>query len=513
MAPATSQSVGVMSALPVKRVIIVGGGTAGWMTAAVLSRAMGASVDIRVVESDAIGVVGVGEATIPQIRNVNAFLGLDEDAMLEAVGGTFKLGIEFNDWLRMGHSYLHAFGEVGLPLGPLPFQHYWLRSRAAADAPDLWAYSLNAQAAKSHRMDRLERVGATPIAGPKYAFHFDASLYGRMLRAHAGQRGVERTEGRIVDVSLRGEDGFIEAVVLESGERIEADLFVDCSGFRGLLIEGALNRPLEDWRHWLPCDRAVAVGCTVGSELPPYTRSTARAAGWQWRIPLQHRTGNGHVYCSEYMSDDEAAALLLSGLDGEVLGGPRPIRFRAGVRRRPWVRNCVAIGLSAGFVEPLESTAIHLIQSGVSRLLALFPDRGFDPAPIEEYNRKVRQEYEQVRDFLVLHYRSTERRDTPFWRRCAALPVPDGLRRKLEIFRVTGQIFREGEELFTEQSWLQVMLGQGIMPGRYHPAADELPREKLEEFLGNIRKVIATATERMPAHERFIAGHCAAGRH
>ena len=500
-----------MTGLPVRRVVIVGGGTAGWLTAAVLSRAMGKSLDIRVVESDAIGIVGVGEATIPQIRNVNRFLDIDEDAMLRATGGTFKLGIQFNDWLRIGHSYLHAFGDVGLPLGPLPFQHYWLRGGGAAG--DLRHYSLNAAAAMAGRMARIEQVGRSPIAGIKYAFHFDASLYGRMLRTYAEQRGVQRTEGRIVEVPLRGEDGFIAAVTLESGERIEGDLFVDCSGFRGLLIEGALGVGLEDWREWLPSDRALAVPSAPAAPVRPYTQANARPAGWQWRIPLQHRTGNGHVYCSEFMSEDEATAILLANLDGNALVDPRSIRFTAGVRRRVWSRNCVAIGLAAGFLEPLESTAIHLVQSGVSRLLALFPDRAFDPVIVEEYNRKVREEYEQVRDFLVLHYRATERRDTPFWRRCAALAAPRALDQKLEMFRATGQIFREGEELFTEQSWLQVMVGQGIQPRRHHPLADELPQQKLDEFLGSVRALVRGAVERMSSHERFIAEHCAAEAH
>lgn len=494
----------------IRRVVVAGGGTAGWMTAAVLSRAMGASLDILVVESDAIGTVGVGEATIPQVRNVNRFLGVDEDEMLRATEATFKLGIEFNDWLRVGHSYLHAFGEVGLPFGSLPFQHYWLRSLRGAGAPDLWSYSLNAAAARAHRMSRIEKVGRSPVAGMNYAFHFDATLYGRMLRRYAEQHGVRRMEGKIVDVKLGSEDGFIEALVMEGGVRIEGDLFLDCSGFRGLLVEGALRIGLEDWRSWLPCDRALAVASEPGGPLRPYTQSNARPAGWQWRIPLQHRTGNGHVYCSEFMSDDEAAALLLASLESKPLGEPRPIRFSSGVRRQIWSRNCVAIGLAAGFVEPLESTAIHLIQSGVSRLLSLFPDRGFDPAVIDEYNRGIRKEYEQVRDFLVLHYRSTERRDTPFWQHCAALPAPDGLQRKLEIFAATGQIFRDGEELFTEQSWLQVMTGQGILPRRHHPMADELPPEKLEEFLGSIRMLIRGAVDHMPSHERFIAEHCAA---
>ena len=499
-----------MSDLRIRRVVIVGGGTAGWMTAAVFSRTMGDSLDIRVVESDTIGTIGVGESTIPQIRNVNHFLGIDEDAMLRATSGTFKLGIEYNDWVRPGHSYLHAFGDVGLPLGPLPFQQYWLRRRAEGGVEDLATYSLNASAAKACLMARIEKVGNSLMAGMKYAFQFDAALYGRMLRTYAEQRGAKRTEGKVIDVRLRGEDGFIEGIALESGERIDGDLFIDCSGFRGLLIEGALQSGFEDWRDWLACDRALAVGSASASPMRPYTQANARPAGWQWRIPLQHRTGNGHVYCSEFMSDDEATAILLQSLDGEPWGDPRPIRFTSGVRRQIWKRNCVAVGLAAGFLEPLESTAIHLIQSGISRLLSLFPDRRFDPAVIDDYNRNMRREYEQVRDFLVLHYRTTERRDTPFWRRCAALPAPEGLLHKLEIFNATGQIFREGEELFTEQSWLQVMVSQGILPRRHHPLADSLPQEKLADFLGSIRKLIEGAVGRMPTHAHFIAEHCAA---
>ena len=499
-----------MTDLRIKRMVVVGGGTAGWMTAAVFSRTMGETLDIRVVESDAIGTVGVGESTIPQIRNVNTFLGIDEDAMLKATSGTFKLAIQYNDWVRPGHSYPHAFGDVGLPLGPLPFQHYWLRRRVEGGVGDLSGYSLNASAANACRMARIERIGSSPMAGLKYAFQFDATLYGRMLRSYAEQRGVRRTEGKVVDVRLRGEDGFIQGVVLESGERIEGDLFIDCSGFRGLLIEGALGSVFEDWRDWLACDRALAVGSVSASPMRPYTQANARPAGWQWRIPLQHRTGNGHVYSSEFMSDDEATAILLQSLDGEAIGEPRPIRFKSGVRQQIWSRNCVAIGLSAGFLEPLESTAIHLIQSGISRLLSLFPDRGFDQAVIEEYNRNTRKEYEQVRDFLVLHYRTTERRDTPFWRRCAALPAPESLRRKLEIFAATGQISREAEEIFTEQSWLQVMVGQGILPRRHHPLADNLPPEQVEDFLGSIRTLIRGAVGQMSSHEHFIAKHCAA---
>ncbi len=499
-----------MSEQPVRRVVIVGGGTAGWMSAAVLVRTMAASLEVRVVESESIGIIGVGEATIPQIRNINTFLGIDEDAMLRATSGTFKLGIEFNDWLRVGHSYLHAFGAVGLPLGPLPFQHYWLRSRADPATPDLWAYSLNAVAARAHRMSRVGQIGRTPISGLRYAFHFDAARYARMLREYAEQHGVMRTEGKVVDVKLRGGDGFIESLILDCGERIEGDLFIDCSGFRALLIEGALHSGFDDWRHWLPCDRAVTARAENGAALRPFTQATARPAGWQWRIPQQERSGNGHVYCSEFMSDDEATAILLANLEGRARGEPRIIRFATGVRRRPWLRNCIALGLAAGFIEPLESTAIHLVQSGISRLLALFPDAGCDVGLAAEYNRKTCEEYEQVRDFLVLHYRATERRDTPFWRHCAALPAPPGLARKLEIFRATAQIFREGEELFTEQSWLQVMIGQGILPRRHHPAADGVSAAQLDDFLSNIRTVIHTAVGRMISHEQFIAEHCAA---
>jgi len=518
----------------IRRIVIVGGGTAGWMAAALLARAFGTQIEIRLIESDAIGIVGVGEATIPQIRLVNPFLGLDEDEVLRATQGTFKLGIQFNDWRRIGDSYLHAFGDIGLPLGLLAFQHYWLRSRARSGAADvhgrtsaaggsalptvagstgaagLWAYSLNAASAMANRFARIDKVGSSPINGTKHAYHLDATLYGKYLRQHSDARTVRRTEGRIIDVRLRAEDGFIESVVLESGETIAGDLFIDCSGFRGLLIEGALQTGYENWQHWLPCDRALAVPSARVEPMRPYTQASARPAGWQWRIPLQHRNGNGHVYCSTFMSDDEAASLLLANLDGEALDAPRPLRFTAGMRRQAWNRNCVTLGLAAGFMEPLESTSIHLIQSGVSRLLALFPDRHCDPALSAEYNRQTRFEYERIRDFLILHYRATERSDTPFWRHCGQIGMPESLLRKIELFRSSGQIVRDGEELFTEGSWLQVMLGQGIEPARHHPLADAITPAQLDEFLANIRTLIGRAVEAMPEHARFVAEHCKA---
>ena len=521
-----------MNDVRIRRIVIVGGGTAGWMAAALLARALGPLVEIRLIESDAIGIVGVGEATIPQIRLVNQFLGLDEDAVLRATQGTFKLGIQFNDWRRIGDSYLHAFGDIGLPLGLLAFQHYWLRSRTraasgsalpavagstgAADvqgrtsAAGLWAYSLNATAAMANRFARIDQVGSSPINGTKHAYHLDATLYGKYLRRHSDARTVRRTEGRIVDVRLRAEDGFIESVVLESGETVAGDLFIDCSGFRGLLIEEALQAGYESWQHWLPCDRALAVPSARVEPMRPYTQASARPAGWQWRIPLQHRTGNGHVYCSAFMSDDEAASLLLANLEDEALAAPRPLRFTAGMRRRTWSRNCVALGLAAGFMEPLESTSIHLVQSGVSRLLALFPDRHCDPVLSAEYNRQTRFEYERIRDFLILHYRATERSDTPFWRHCAQIEMPDSLLRKIALFRCSGQIVRDGDELFTEGSWLQVMLGQGIEPARHHPLAEGITSAQLDEFLANIRTLIGRAVESMPDHARFVAEHCKA---
>ncbi|MCX7512277.1 tryptophan halogenase family protein [Frateuria sp. STR12] len=499
-----------MNQAPIRQIVIIGGGTAGWMAAALLSRALGDTAKIQLIESDEIGTVGVGESTIPSIRLINSFLGLDENELLRAVQGTVKLGIQFNDWHRLGDSYLHAFGDIGLALGLLPFHHYWLRSRHQDPAaPDLWAYSLNAQAIAAHRFAPMERVGGTALDGLRYAYHLDAGLYARHLRKHAAA-GVERTEGKVVKVNLRAHDGFVESVQLESGQVVAGELFIDCSGFRGLLIEGALETGYEDWRHWLPCDRAMVAPSTRVEPLRPFTQANARPAGWQWRIPLQHRSGNGHVYCSRFMSDDEAANLLLQHIEGDVLEQPRLLRFTGGMRKRTWNRNCVALGLAAGFMEPLESTSIHLVQSGVNRLLGLFPDGNFDPALTDEYNRQTRFEYERIRDFLILHYRATERRDTPFWRHCAELPVPEPLQRKLDLFQAGGRIVRDADELFAENAWLQVMLGQGMVPAGHHPLADALPQAQLDEFLSHIRTLLDRAVGGMPGHAQFIARHCAA---
>ena len=489
----------------IRRIVIVGGGTAGWMAAALLAKALGAGVAIRLVESAEIGTVGVGEATIPQIRHINRFLGIDEDDMLRAVHGTYKLGVQLNGFGRLGDSYLHAFGDLGLPLGLTPFHHYWLRSRSRADAPDLRAYSLNAAAAAENRFAPLETVPDSPIGGIRYAYHFDASRYARYLREHIAPGAVQRTEGKVVDVRLRAGDGFIESLQLDSGEIVEGDFFIDCSGFRGLLIEGALHTGYENWQHWLPCDRALAVASAPGGPMRPYTQASARTAGWQWRIPLRHRVGNGHVYCSRFISDDEAAAQLLANLETEPLGDPRPLRFVTGMRALAWSRNCLALGLAAGFMEPLESTSIHLVQSGINRLLAMFPDRHCEQQLVDEYNRQTRFEYERVRDFLILHYKATERTDTPFWQQCGAMEIPPSLARRIELFRRTGMIFREADELFTETGWLQVLLGQRIEPERHHPLADALTAEQLDGFLADIRTLVGRAKNTLPPHHEFVA--------
>ena len=490
----------------VERVVIVGGGTAGWMAAAAFAKVFGSTGPaIELIESEEIGIVGVGEATIPQLLIFNRLLELDEDDFVRATHATYKLGIEFVDWTRIGHRYFHPFGQYGIDMLGVDFHHLWLKGKALGNTAPLDDYSLMAVAARASRFCRpVPSQPKSPLSKIAYAFQFDATLYARFLRQYAEARGVVRTEGRVVGVEQSSDSGFVTAVALSDQRRIAGDLFIDCSGFRGLLIEGALKSGYVDWSEWLPCDRAVAVGCGRIEDPTPYTRSTARPAGWQWRIPLQHRTGNGYVYASSYVSDDEAATTLLSHLDGIPMGEPRLLRFTGGHRRHPWVKNVVALGLASGFLEPLESTSIHMVQSGIARLLTLFPSVRFEQAEIDAYNRATIAEYVSVRDFLVLHYKSTERVDTPFWHHCRSLSPPEGLQRKVELFQTNGRIIRDKDELFTETSWLAVMVGQGISPIGYHPIADLLSAEEIGARLDDVRAVNARCASLMPRHVDFL---------
>jgi len=502
-----------MNQTPIKNIVIVGGGTAGWMAAAALSKILRNKVAIRLVESDEISTVGVGESTIPMIRLFNNVLGINEDEFMRETKATFKLGIEFEDWGRVGERYMHGFGKFGQDLWTVDFFQYWLKAHQAGMAPDLERYSINRMAANAGKFIRPSpEMANSPLADIVYAFHLDAGLYARYLRTYAEKHGVVRTEGKIVQVRQRAQDGFIESVALENGEVIAGDLFLDCSGFRGLLIEQALNTGFEDWSHWLPCDRAWAVPCELSGDLPPYTRATARPAGWQWRIGLQHRTGNGHVFSSRFMSDDEAASILMQNLDGKPLADPKLLRFTAGKRNKTWHKNVVAVGLSSGFLEPLESTSIFLVQSTISRLVNFFPDSGFHQADIDEFNRQCDFEIERIRDFIILHYHATTRDDTPFWDHVRTMDVPDTLRRKLNLYKGHGRVVRENEELFTPIGWQQVLHGQGVRAGGYNPLVDLLDEKELGEFLGNIERVVGKCVNVMPSHNDFIAAIVAGKR-
>jgi tryptophan halogenase len=502
-----------MNAPLLNTVVIVGGGTAGWMAATALATALRGRYTIRLVESDEIGIVGVGEATIPMIQRFNTVAGIDEAEFMKATNGTFKLGIEFVNWGRQGERYMHGFGRLGQDLWMVGFEQYWHKMRALGRARPLDEYSITRMAAKANRfMPARTDVGNSPLADIAYAYHFDASLYARYLRKLSESRGVERIEGKIVQVSQRADDGFVDAVVLESGQRVEGDLFIDCSGFRGLLIEQTLHAGFEDWSHWLPCDRALAVPCESAAVTTPYTRATAHKSGWQWRIPLQNRIGNGHVYCSRHISDDEAAATLLANLDGKPLADPRPIRFTTGMRKKAWVKNVVALGLASGFLEPLESTSIHMVQSGLQQLLDFFPDRGFSQVDVDAYNDLTRFHYERIRDFIILHYHANQRTDSEFWQACANMAIPATLREKLDLYKSHGRIQRFNGELFTEVGWLQVLVGQNIHPDSYHPLVDVQSEEGIHDYMEGVADVIRQCVDFMPGHDRFIADYCKAPR-
>lgn len=489
----------------VQRIVILGGGTAGWMAAAALAKTFENQVTIDLLESDAIGIVGVGEATIPTIHWFNQLIGLDEAEFVRATKASFKLGIEFVDWTRPGHRYVHPFGRYGVDIGKVPFHHSWLRGQADGAKAPLPTYSLATQLAAANRFTKPADDPRSILSTLGYAYHFDAALYARHLRGIAETAGVRRHEGKLATVEQDPQTGFVTAITTEGGERLVGDLFIDCSGFRALLIGDTLNATFEDWSHWLPCDRAVAVPCARVTETTPYTRSTAQAAGWQWRIPLQHRTGNGYVYSSSFLSDDEAAATLLDNLDGEPLAEPRFLRFKAGFRREAWTKNVVAIGLSSGFLEPLESTSIHLIQSGIAKLITLFPERDCDPSLARQFNSTFGSDMDGIKDFLILHYHATQGRDDPLWQHVRHMPLPDTLVEREEQYRRSGRLMLGSEELFREASWLAVLNGQDIRATGYSPLADTLDSEMNRRQLEQIADVIARAVPTLPTHDEAIA--------
>ncbi len=490
----------------IRKVVIVGGGTAGWMTAAGMKRYFEPGfADVELVESAAIGTIGVGEATIPSIYLFNQRLGLNEADFMRNTMGTFKVGIEFCDWGRIGNRFFHGFGDFGPPIDAIVPYQYWLMLRRHGSQLDLADLSVPSVMARLNRFAQPHPDPKSPFAAFLYAYHFDASLYARYLRDYAERLGVKRTDARIVDVKLRGEDGFIRSVVLEDGREIEADLFIDCSGFIGLLIEKALKTGYEDWSQWLPCDRALAVPCESAGALTPYTRSTAREAGWQWRIPLQHRIGNGYVYSSKFISDEKARETLLANLDGKQLAEPNALRFVTGRRKKFWNRNCVAIGLSGGFLEPLESTSIAVIQNAIGRLLELFPDRRFQPALEEEFNRQSVIEFERIRDFIIVHYALTQRDDSAFWNYCRTMSLPDSLHFKLEMFRARGRpVIYEGDG-FKESSWIAIYNGLCLEPEGYDTLVERKSESDIRRLLEERRTIIRRGVETMPTHDEFIA--------
>ena len=494
----------------IKHIVIAGGGTAGWMTAAALAKLLGDAWRITLIESEEIGTVGVGEATIPLINIYNQALELDENAFMCETAATFKLGIEFVNWGRIGESYIHGFGPLGPDIGLAKFHHYWLKMRTAGAARPLDEYAVNIVAARQNKFMRARRdLPNSPMAEIAHAYHFDAGLYAAFLSRYAQARGVVRLEGKITGATTRPRDGFVDAVVMEGGRRIEADLFVDCSGFRGLLIEQTLATGYDDWSRWLPADRAWAVPCESVTPLLPYTRATAHQAGWQWRIPLQHRIGNGHVFASSFIGEQEAADVLMARLPGKALAAPRLLKFVTGKRKKLWNKNVVAVGLSSGFMEPLESTSIHLIQNTIARLTTFFPFDRFDEADTAEFNRQSDSEFECIRDFLILHYKATQRDDSEFWNYCRTMSIPDSLQRKFDLFSSNGRVFRDNAELFSEISWVEVFLGQNIVPSGYHPLVDTLSEERIAEFLKNVHTTIQRCVDAMPDHADYVAQNCA----
>ena len=486
----------------IKHVVIAGGGTAGWMAAAAVAKLLGKTVKVSLVESEEIGTVGVGEATIPTLLTLHELLKIKEQDFISAVGGTFKLGISFENWHDVGKDYIHSFGYTGKDCWAAGFQHFWLKGKELGISKDFGEYCNEWAAAKQNRFAVL------PNQNLNYAYHFDSSRYAAFLRKIAEEHGAVRIEGKIEAVQQHEQTGFITGLRLESGQQVDGDFFVDCTGFRGLLIEQTLHAGYDDWQHWLPCDSALAVQTENVQPPIPYTRSIDHEAGWQWRIPLQHRTGNGLVYCSKFWSRDEAEAKLRGNLEGELVTDPRPIKFQTGTRRRHWVKNCVAVGLSSGFMEPLESTSIHLIQRSIVRFMQMFPSDGVRQPDIEEFNNQMKFEIENIRDFIILHYHVTNRTDTPFWRHCRTMEIPESLQHRIDLFKETGRVFKVPTELFGENSWTQVMLGQGLSPEQYHPIVNMMDEQELRDFLGGIHGSVERLVSQLPEHQRFIDHYC-----
>ena len=493
-------------------IVILGGGTAGWMAAAgLVSLVAPRNCTIRLIESEEIGTVGVGEATLPHIKNFNDTIGVDEAEIMRATKATFKLGIEFVDWGFEGSRYIHPFGAFGRATSGSGFHHLWLRARAGGWKSDIQDLSYPIVAARRNRFDFPEANRPTINSTYSYAYHLDASLYAQQLRILAEQRGVQRIEGKVREIMRDAQTGNVRSLILESGEQLNGDFFIDCSGFRSLLLGGELGVAWEDWSKWLPCDRAFAVPTERANEVPPYTQSTAMQGGWRWRIPLQHRTGNGYVFSTGFIGEDEAAASLLASVETPALAEPKLLRFQAGRRVNNWEKNCVALGLASGFLEPLESTSIYLIQVAIMHLLPLLPLRQNDPRLADEFNRKMNVEYDRIRDFLILHYHLTQRRDAEIWRYCANMEVPDSLKAKMELFGHSAQIEQYRDGLFTLPSWLAVYVGQGLVPGGYSPLADRGRSDRLIDDLDGLRTEISDRVDEMPSHARFVERYCGAG--
>ena len=486
----------------IKKVVIAGGGTAGWMTAAALSKLLGKNLNVVLLESDEIPTVGVGEATIPTLHIFHRLLGISEQEFMAATNATFKLGISFENWRDVDKDYIHSFGFLGKGCWAAGFQHFWLKGKQRGIVSDIGDY------VAEHLGAREGKFAVLANQDLNHAYHLDAGLYAKFLRKIAEKHGAKRIEGKITQVNLNDESGYIDSLTLASGKVIDGDLFIDCTGFKGLLIEEALHTGFEDWSHLLPCDSAIAVQTKTVNKPVPYTRSIARESGWQWQIPLQNRTGNGFVFCSKYLSDEEAKKILLENIQGELLNEPRVIKYKTGTRRKHWNKNCIAIGLSSGFIEPLESTGIHLFQKAIVRLMLMFPSQGIKQSVVNEFNKQSREEIDNIKDFIILHYHLTDRKDTPFWRYCRNMDIPDTLQHRMTLFRESGQVFKKAEELFGETSWIQVMMGQGLMPEQYHPIVDLMPDDELANFLNQIKSSVRRKVDNWPDHLDFIKHYC-----